>query len=186
MFYGIQVTEILSTDKTIEHNVKPEQYFIIDLPLPNKPDVTIYDCFDLYTTDEKMVGENAWFNDKTNLKEDIIKRVRFWNLPDILILTFNRFSFDGKTKRNNNVLFPLDNLDLSGYVCGYKQNSYKYELYAVCNHTGNAYMGHYTSFIKNYTNNWFIFDDEKVQKVINPQSVITPMAYCLFYRKKIT
>ena len=186
MFYGIQVTELLSIDKSIKHSVKPEQYFIIDLPLPSKPDINIYDCFDLYTTEEKMEGENAWFNDKTNAKEDIIKRIRFWNLPDILVITFNRFSFDGKTKRNDNVLFPLDDLNLSAYVCGYKPNSYKYELYAICNHSGNVFMGHYTAFIKNYTNNWFLFNDETINKVQNPQTVITPTAYCLFYRKKIT
>jgi len=184
MFYGIQVTELLSIDKNIKRSVKPEQYFIIDLPLPNKPNINLYDCFDLYTNEEKMEGENAWFNDKTNVKEDIIKRIRFWNFPDILVIMFNRFSFDGKTKRNDTVLFPLDDLNLSKYVCGYKPNSYKYELYAICNHSGNVYMGHYTSFIKNYTNNWFLFNDENVKKVENPQSIITPMAYCLFYRKK--
>jgi ubiquitin carboxyl-terminal hydrolase 8 len=186
LFYGIHVTEILSIDKSIKHNAKPEQYFIIDLPLPNKTNLNIYDCFNLYTTDEKMVGENAWFNDKTNKKEDITKRIRFWNFPDILVIAFNRFSFDGKIKRKDNVLFPLDDLNLSEYVCGYNPNAYKYELYAVCNHSGGVYMGHYTAFIKNYTNNWYLFNDETISKVENPQKVISPMAYCLFYRKKIT
>jgi ubiquitin carboxyl-terminal hydrolase 8 len=186
LFYGIQVTEILSIDKSIKHNAKPEQYFIIDLPLPNKKNINIYDCFNLYTNDEKMVGENAWFNDKTNKKEDITKRIRFWNFPDILVIAFNRFSFDGKTKRKDKVIFPLDDLNLSEYVCGYTPNSYKYELYAVCNHSGGVYMGHYTAFVKNYTKNWFLFNDETISKVENPQTVISPMAYCLFYRKIIT
>ena len=186
MFYGIQVTEILSTDKSINHSIKPEQYFMIDLPMPNKDKINIYDCFDLYTTEEQIAGENAWFNEKTNQKEDIVKRTRFWNFPDILVLTFKRFSFDGKSKRGDKITFPLDNLDLSKYVCGYKPNHFNYELYAVCNHSGNVYMGHYTAFIKNYTNNWFLFNDETIQKVQNPQAVVTPMAYCLFYRKKIT
>ena len=116
--------------------------------------------------------------------KDIIKNVSFWNLPNILIITLKRFSIDGKHKRNEKVDFPLDLLDLSKYVCGYKPQSFKYELYAICNHSGNVYMGHYTSFIKNYTNNWYLFDDENIQKVVEPKKVITPMAYCLFYRKK--
>lgn len=186
LFYGIQVTEILCINNKIKHSVKPEQYFIVDLPLPNKENINIYDCFNLYTNEEKMVGENAWFNEKTKTKEDILKRIRFWNFPDILVITFNRFSFDGKTKRNDKVTFPLDDLNLSDYVCGYNPNSYKYELYAVCNHNGNVYMGHYTAFIKNYTNNWFLFNDETITKVQKPQTVVSPMAYCLFYRKKIT
>jgi ubiquitin C-terminal hydrolase len=186
LFYGIQVTEILSIDKSKQHSTKPEQYFIVDLPLPSKKNINIYDCFDLYTSEEKMVDENAWFNEKTNRKEDITKRVRFWNFPNILVITFNRFSFDGKTKRDDKVIFPLDDLNLSEYVCGYAPNSYNYELYAVCNHSGSVYMGHYTAFVKNYTNNWFLFNDENINKVENPQTVVTSMAYCLFYRKKIT
>ena len=184
MFYGLQVTKILSLDSQTTHSIKPEQYFILDLPMPNTKNINIYDCFDLYTENEEMKGDNAWFNDKTKQKEDIIKNISFWNLPDILIVTLKRFSIDGKHKRNEKVDFPLDLLDLSKYVCGYKPQSFKYELYAICNHSGNVYMGHYTSFIKNYTNNWYLFDDDNIQKVTEPKKVITPMAYCLFYRKK--
>jgi ubiquitin C-terminal hydrolase len=184
MFYGLQITKLLSLDNKITHSIKPEQYFILDLPIPNKTNVNIYDCFDLYTESEEMKGDNAWFNDKTKQKEDIIKKISFWNFPDILVITLKRFSIDGKHKRNDKVDFPLDLLDLSKYVCGYKPKSFKYELYAICNHSGNVYMGHYTAFIKNYTNNWFLFNDETIQKVVEPKKVITPMAYCLFYRKK--
>lgn len=183
LFYGLQVTELLSLDNTITHSIKPEQYFIVDLPMPNKNNINIYDCFDLYTENEQMTGDNAWFNDKTNKKEDIKKRIRFWNFPNVLVITLKRFSFDGN-KRNDKVDFPLDNLNLSKYVCGYKPKSFKYELYAICNHSGNTYMGHYTAFVKNYTNNWFLYNDDTIQKVQNSQKVITPMAYCLFYRKK--
>lgn len=183
MFYGLQVTELLSLDNTIIHSINPEQYFILDLPMPIKKNINIYDCFDLYTENEKMTGDNAWFNDKTNKKEDIKKRIRFWNFPNVLVITLKRFTFDGK-KRIDNVDFPLDNLNLSKYVCGYKPKSFKYELYAICNHSGNTYMGHYTAFIKNYTNKWFLFNDDNIQRVQQPQNVVTPMAYCLFYRKK--
>lgn len=184
MFYGIQVTEILSLDKSKTHSIKPDQYFILDLHLPNKRNINIYNCLDLYTNEEEMTGENAWFNEKTNKKEDIRKRIRFWNFPNILVITLHRFSFDGKSKRNDDVDFPLDNLNLSKYICGYKPKNYIYELYAVCNHSGNVYMGHYTAFVKNYTNNWFLFNDDKIHRVQNPESVKTSMAYCLFYRKK--
>ena len=61
---------------------------------------------------------------------------------------------------------------------------YKYELYAVCNHIGNVYMGHYTAFVKNAKGNWLHFNDQTVENVDLPSEVITPMAYCLFYRKK--
>ena len=186
MFYGLYVTELLSSDYKKTHVLKPEQYFITDLPLPTKNNITIYDCFDLYTKEEKMEGDNAWYNEKTKQKEDVIKRVRFWNFPNVMVITLGRFSADGTNKRNDLVNFPLDNLDLSKYVCGYKPKSYNYELYAICNHSGGVFRGHYTAFIKNYTGNWFLFNDNNIQKVPEPSSIITPMAYCLFYRKKNT
>jgi len=186
MFYGLHVMELLSIDHKTHHVIKPEQYFITDLPIPTKENITIYDCFDLYTEEEKLQGDNAWYNEKTKMKEDIIKRTRFWNFPNVMVITLARFSADGTNKRKDNIRFPLDNLDLSKYVCGYKPKSYVYELYAICNHSGGVFRGHYTAFVKNYTGNWFLFNDSIIQKVADPSSIITPMAYCLFYRKKNT
>jgi ubiquitin C-terminal hydrolase len=80
--------------------------------------------------------------------------------------------------------FPLDNLDLTKYVTGYSANQYIYELYGVCNHTGGTQGGHYTAFVKNSKKEWIHFNDTNIEMVKNPEMVITPMAYCLFYRKK--
>ena len=49
---------------------------------------------------------------------------------------------------------------------------------------GGVSGGHYTSFVKNAENNWIHFNDERVEKVENPKTIVSPMAYCLFYRKK--
>jgi len=185
LFYGIYVSEIISMDGNTKHCIKPENFFILDLSIPlNKPDCSLYDCFDLFTKPEYLSGENAWFNEKTNKKEDIQKRISFWNFPKILVITLKRFSMDGSHKMNDLIDFPIDNLDLSKYITGYNASSYKYELYAVCNHIGNVYMGHYTAFVKNAKGNWLHFNDQTVENVGLPSEVITPMAYCLFYRKK--
>lgn len=185
LFYGIYVSQITSTDGAIMHSIKPESYFVMNLPIPSKPNVSIYDCFDLFTQPEVLSGENAWFNEKTNQKEDIRKNITFWNFPKILIITLKRFSPDGSSKNNDMISCPLTDLDLSKYVSGYKPSSYKYDLYAICNHMGSVYGGHYTTFVKNYANEWVHYNDANVGIVTNPESVITPMAYCLFYRKKI-
>ena len=44
--------------------------------------------------------------------------------------------------------FPLNNLDLSKYVVGYDKNSFKYDLYGICNHSGGSAGGHYTAYVK--------------------------------------
>lgn len=184
LFYGIHVSEIVSMDGLTKHSIKPESYFVMNLPVPDGPNVSLYDCFDLFTNTEVLSGENAWFNEKTNQKEDIKKRITFWNFPKILIIVLKRFSADGRHKNGQLITCPLDDLDLSRYVSGYNPRSYKYDLYAVCNHTGSVYGGHYTAFVKNYANEWIYYNDQSVNRLPESDTIITPMAYCLFYRKK--
>ena len=78
----------------------------------------------------------------------------------------------------------MDNLNLTKYVIGYKKNTYKYELYGVCNHSGGVMGGHYTAYIKNANDKWYHFNDTSVQEVPLISSIVSPKAYCLFYRKK--
>jgi len=182
LFYGIYVSQIISMDGQTIHNIKPESFFILDLPIPfNKPSVSIYDCLDYFTMSETMGGENAWYNEKTQSKEDIQKTMGFWNFPKILVITLKRFSPDGRRKLMNLIDFPLENLDLSKYVQGYNPQQYVYDLFGICNHMGGVMGGHYTAFVKNSTNEWYHFNDTNVGPI---QTIVTPMAYCLFYRKK--
>jgi ubiquitin carboxyl-terminal hydrolase 8 len=186
LFYGIYVSEIISTDEKKIHSMKPEHYFILDLPVidGNRMATNLYGCFDLFTKTELMEGDNAWFNEKTGKKEDVKKRITLWNFPNVMVISLKRFTPDGTHKINAHVDFPLEDLDLSKYTRGYKKNSYKYDLFGVCNHMGGVMGGHYTAFVKNAENKWLHCNDTSVNIVDDPKSIITPMAYCLFYRKK--
>jgi ubiquitin C-terminal hydrolase len=113
------------------------------------------------------------------------KEIQFWNLPNVLIISLKRFS-NGIEKLNHLVDFPLENLDLSKYVIGYKNKSFVYDLFGICNHCGTIMGGHYTSFVRNADNLWLHYNDSSVEKIENVTSIISPMAYCLFYRKKNT
>jgi ubiquitin C-terminal hydrolase len=184
LFYGISVSEIASMDRAIVHSAKPESFFILDLQI--LPEMrTLYDCFDAFTQVETLDGDNAWFNEKTGQKEDIQKRMTFWNFPKVLIITLNRFSPCGQYKLNNYIDFPLTDLDLSKYVSGYNAHKYRYDLYGVCNHSGNVNGGHYTAYVLNASDEWVYYNDTCVD-VIDSGIVVSPQAYCLFYRKKIT
>ena len=185
MFYGIYVSQILSTNKKA-YSTKPESFFIVELPIPTTTVCTLYDCFDHFVASEKLSGENAWFNETTNAYEDVEKTMSFWNFPKILVITLKRFSHDGLSRKNNLIDFPIDNLDLSKYVKGYNPSQYIYDLFGICNHIGDVSCGHYTAFVKNSTSNWLEYNDEHVAEIHNPiqSHIITPMAYCLFYRKK--
>jgi ubiquitin carboxyl-terminal hydrolase 8 len=184
LFFGIYMSEISSKDGTKVHVIKPENFFILDLPVldGNAIASNLYECFDIFTKVEHLEGDNAWFNESTGKKEDIKKRITFWNFPKILVIALKRFSPDGTQKLNSMIQFPLENLDLSKYVTGYSASSYKYNLYGICNHSGGVMGGHYTSFVKHIDDKWIHFNDTRVETVDNPQNIITPLAYCLFYR----
>ena len=185
MFYGIFTSDIISKDSNICHSIKPESYFMLDLPLidDNLIATNLHGCFEFFTKPEILEGENAWFNEKTGQKEDVKKQFTFWNFPKILVITLKRFT-PGMQKINTLIDFPLEDLDLSRYVRGYNPVSFKYDLYGVCNHVGGVMGGHYTAFVRNSENQWIHFNDNHMEMVENPQNIVSPMAYCLFYRKK--
>ena len=186
MFYGIYVNEISSMVNNKIYSIKSEQYFILDLQIVSNetPVQNVYHCFDLFTMPEFLEGDNAWYNEETQTKENVKKQIRFWNMPNVLIITLKRFSLDGSHKINDLIDFPLENLNLSKYIIGYNSDSYLYDLYGVCNHMGNVTGGHYTAFVKNADDKWIHYDDTNIQIVDNPNDVVSNMAYCLFYRKK--
>ena len=184
LFYAIHVSEISSKETGEQLLITPEPYFMIDLPIPqNNKSPTLLDCFDLYVEGETLEGENAWYNEKTKQKVNIKKQIRFWSFPNILVIDFKRFNY--RNQKNQILIdFPLEKLDLSKYVIGYKKQSYAYELYGVCNHSGGVLGGHYTAYIKTATNKWYLINDTNVTYIKDAKSIITPQAYCLFYRKK--
>jgi ubiquitin C-terminal hydrolase len=184
LFYAVHVSEICNLETGKRIKIIPEPYFMIDLPIPqNNKSPSLIDCFDYYVEGEILEGDNAWFNDETNEKINIKKKIQFWSFPNILVIDFKRFNFRNQ-KNQILISFPLDDLDLSKYVIGYKKNSYKYELYGICNHSGGVHGGHYTAYVKNANGKWYHFNDTSVSEVGIIDSIISPKAYCLFYRKK--
>jgi len=182
MFYGIYVSELSSLDKKTIYSHRPESFFILDLEIP-KNNCSLLDCFTSFTQYETLEGDNAWYNEEKGKKIDVKKRITFWSLPKILIITLKRFSFDGQKKRQDLVDIPLTDFSLSRFVSGYNAKQYVYDLYAVCNHSGNTQGGHYTAFVKT-NKSWTHFNDSQVQRNISVDKIITPKAYCLFYRKR--
>ena len=181
MFYGIHVSKV-ETKSGHYISATPEPFMMLDLAIPNKQNPTLLECVEKYVEKEELVGDNQIFNDETKEKEDGTKQVLFWSLPNILIVTLKRFSNAGN-KNQVYVDFPLDTLDLSKFVIGYDKETFKYELYGVCNHSGGVLGGHYTAFVKTTTNNWYHFNDRNVAK-ISENVIRSPKAYCFFFRKK--
>jgi ubiquitin C-terminal hydrolase len=184
LFYGISVMQIRKKDDTVL-STKPEHFFILDLIINRSK--SIYDCLDSYCADETLENENAWYNETTKQKElSVKKRTIFWSFPKILVITLNRYA-TGFRKNGALIEFPIDNLDLSKYTRGYRPGDNVYDLFGVCNHYGGVSGGHYTAFSREIggssksNGNWMEYNDTRVSEINN---VVTPAAYCLFYRRR--
>jgi len=184
IFYGIQVSNLKRLDNDNLLSMVPEPYFIINLPIPlNNKSPSLIDCFDLYVEGEILEGENAVVDESCGVKVECKKNIMFWSFPNILVIDIKRFNSMNK-KNQILVNFPLENLNLSKYVIGYNKDKYIYDLYAVCNHSGSVLGGHYTAFVKNANGKWYHYNDTSVAEVGMTQQIITPKAYCFFYRKR--
>ena len=181
LFYAVNVSEIKRVDNGKVLSVRTEPFFMVDLPIPpNNKSPSLIDCFDYYVDGE--IIEN-YKDEETNEIVDIKKTLSFWSFPNILVIDLKRFN-NRSQKNQIHVNFPLDNLDLSKYVIGYKNQEFKYQLYGVCNHSGSTMGGHYTCYVKNANEKWYHFNDTSVSEIGINESVISPKAYVLFYRKK--
>lgn len=181
IFYGTHVSIVKDTNyKTL--NNTPEPYFLINLPIPednNNPN--LYDCFDLFTKEELLSGDEKY--DNNGEKIDAFREIKFWSFPKVLVIDLKRFKSNGR-KNNKLVMYPLEHLTLVKYCIGYNKESYIYDLFGICNHSGGTLGGHYTAYVKNANDNWYHYNDTSVKKVDNIDNLISNKAYCLFYRKK--
>ena len=133
----------------------------------------LYDCLDSFTSKEEINNTNDMVQQKS---------IAFWKLPKILIIFLKRYN-NSNMKLNSNIDFPLTDLDMSKYVLGYNKSKYIYDLYAVSNHVGGSFGGHYYAYCKNNDNNWYKFDDNVVY-TRNINKIVEQSAYCLFYKLK--
>jgi len=183
IFYGTHISQLTSIESSHIMSMTPEPFFIINLPIPqNNKLPSLIDCFDLYVEGEILDGDNSVLNEATGKKEAARKNLTFWSLPTILVIDIKRFSASNK-KNQMLIDFPLTNLNLSKYVIGYNKETYIYDLYGVCNHSGSTLGGHYTSFVKNANNKWYFYNDTSVSEVTMEQ-IVSAKAYCFFYRKR--
>ncbi|XP_019520334.1 PREDICTED: ubiquitin carboxyl-terminal hydrolase 8 isoform X1 [Hipposideros armiger] len=160
-----------------------EAFMYLSLPLASTSKCTLQDCLRLFSKEEKLTDNNRFYCSHCRARRDSLKKIEIWKLPPMLLVHLKRFSYDGrwKQKLQTSVDFPLENLDLSQYVIGSKNNLKKYNLFSVSNHYGGLDGGHYTAYCKNAARQrWFKFDDHEVSD-ISVSSVKSSAAYILFY-----
>lgn len=170
LFYGqfYSNVETITEGKTEESQTfNPFNMLSVEIP---EGASEIYECLDSFTKNETILDEDD---------KKIYKKVRFWTLPAILIIFMKRYNNDGE-KIKTHINFPVDELDMSKYVCGYNKGSYKYSLQSISNHSGGLMGGHHWSYIKNADSKWYKYNDHIVSTIAQG-AIVSSDAYCLFY-----
>ena len=185
--------EVLNySEKNICNKIMSSKDFAKDLLIKSK-EITIYDCFEAFRTEEKLEKDNSWYCSNCKKSQEAFKKLEIYRAPNILIVQLKRFDckteniYEGllKNKKNDSlVVFPIHDLDIRKYVV--EENSRKdsfYDLCAISQHYGSLSSGHYTACCIN-ENEWYSFDDETVKKVNDNSRIISKGAYILIFRKK--
>jgi ubiquitin C-terminal hydrolase len=183
MYYGQLFSIIRSnTDKTFK-TISYDPFSSLSLEIPPLPtgstEISLYDCLNHFTHPETIE-----FKQNSDDTDTYFRQIMFWKLPDHLVIFFKRFDNRGR-KIMTNIKFPIENLDMTPYFMKYEKVSTVYDLYGIANHEGGLRGGHYFAYCKNIDGKWYKFNDQRVS--IKPESeLISPLAYCLFYRRKET
>lgn len=179
-------------------------FSFLSLPIPlSGRQVTLQDCFNLFTAEEILDGDDAWFCPQCKKRRRTAKVLHIVRLPKILIIHLKRFQQRRggviSDKLETFVTYPLKGLDLTPYWPNYAdgdeqslvgvpirgQNApFIYDLYGVANHFGTLKGGHYTAFVKKAQKGWCYFDDVRVSKNISPTECVNRHAYVLFYERR--
>ncbi|KAK7605335.1 hypothetical protein V9T40_007193 [Parthenolecanium corni] len=95
--------------------------------------VTLEECFKLYTKAEVLGAEDAWHCPNCNLKQEVIKQLGLWTLPDILVVHMKRFKQSSSKQQATSrmpvklttlVDFPLYGFDMTPHLApGYRGTS---------------------------------------------------------------
>ena len=147
--------------------------------------ITLDDCLHLFNMQEQLESGNEWLCKMCKNKVKANKKLEFYYLPKILCLCFSRFqkAGDDYRKYEKYIDFPLTDLDMNKYMIVKSEINYIYDIFAVSEHHGTRYGGHYTAICKNYDGNWYSYDDSECS-LASENDVRSKAAYVLFYRRR--
>jgi hypothetical protein len=155
-------------------------------------DINLYDCLNLFNSEEILDGDNEWYCNKCKKHVEAVKKMDVYKSPYYLIFQLKRFKQDNEgssifnifnsSKNTTFIDFPITNLDLSDYILSEKNQGGIYDLIGVINHYGGESFGHYTAYCLN-GKKWIEYNDEYVAE-IKKSNIITNAAYVLFYKRR--
>ena len=123
-----------------------------------RTDCTLEDLMVKFTEPETLSTQEAWVCPNCKEPRTASKELTIWRPPQNLIIQLKRFSYSAysREKIDKFVNYPIKGLDITKY-CADKsfldQTKPIYDLYAVIDHFGGLYGGHYTANANSTVNN---------------------------------
>lgn len=160
-----------------------DPFWDLSLPIPARTgNLKLQQCLQHFVREEELDGDEKPTCSKCGVRRKCLKWFTVQKFPQVLVLHLKRFSPTERFRGKLSVVveFPLSGLDMSPYAAA-RAGAPVYNLYAVSNHSGTTYSGHYTAYCKHpHTGDWHEYNDSRVTP-ISPSNVVSSEAYVLFY-----
>jgi ubiquitin C-terminal hydrolase len=148
----------------------------------NQKPITIAECFDKYCSVEHFDKESKINCDKCKMKTNSSKKMALDYVPELTILTINRFEGDKKIDVPIKI-YPR--IELDGYLL---------RLISTVNHHGSTiHGGHYTAYVSrcyydnsgsgNIIEKWYIADDSNIREIERSVVLDDPRIYLAMYER---
>jgi ubiquitin carboxyl-terminal hydrolase 8 len=175
------------------HNYEPFSSLTLEIPIdksnPNpKESCHLSECFQSYLKTEILnQTQHDWKCDDCKEYTSAEKIVRFWKVPECLVILLKRFMHsdsNGQCKITTGIDIPFEFEFLKGtelLPLPYK----KYQLKAIGNHYGNIHGGHYNASCL-HKGQWWNIDDLHMQPIHEQRedwSKGNTSCYMLFYER---
>ena len=140
--------------------------------------ISIEDCFEAFRQEEEL--NDDWYCNLCKKISKIKKKIEFFYLPKIFIICLKRFI---NMRKNDKLIdFKLDNMNMKDFVCGPEKNNNIYDCFAISQHYGSVYSGHYTSVCRNIDGKWYKYDDSHCSQTSD--DIVNSSAFVIFFRRK--
>lgn len=154
-------------------NINYFNFLDVQLPIPDKQNVDLEDCFIKFAQNEKLDNDNKWNCPICKKKVDAYKRMELEDVPDVAIFTFNRFT---GLRKNDKPIKIYENIELEGK---------KLKLISTVNHYGSINGGHYVAHVSR-DNIWYRADDSRISKINGIQQLLVDQSiYMVVYQIEI-
>ncbi|XP_050532812.1 ubiquitin carboxyl-terminal hydrolase 48-like isoform X2 [Daktulosphaira vitifoliae] len=155
-------------------STRPSTFYELDLNI--KGHKTLNDSLQEFLKEEQLSGDDQYYCNHCNSKQDAVRRICLTNLPPVLNIQLMRFVYDRQTmqkKKLNTYIQFSQTLDMAKYLNlpfhldEALKEKHMYNLCAVLIHKGSsAYSGHYIAHINDIAaEEWYKINDENVEKL---------------------